>query len=241
MMNKQKTSKAGLWKVATFLPLLALLLMAFGKTGENASLEVIGPLEITQVNPIESSDFSIEIRKDGNYIDNKLVSLEEIVKGAKAWQKTNEEILLSIEEPIPYGRIDEVREALLNAKVYFVNQSSLNSNEIIYPAGDVTELAKFTKGKWNDWLGNQLKDFSEGKPNSWKYKIQYSFIIDKKGNVRDGHIIKGSEYPEINAAFEQILTQIPDWKPAKKGGKEVNVLYSSVLSKVTFKPKVDKK
>jgi len=36
MMTKQKTSKARLWKVATFLPLLALLLMAFGKTGENA-------------------------------------------------------------------------------------------------------------------------------------------------------------------------------------------------------------
>jgi len=35
MMNKQKTSKARLWKVATFLPLLALLLMAFGKPGEN--------------------------------------------------------------------------------------------------------------------------------------------------------------------------------------------------------------
>ena len=35
MMNKSKTSKAWRWKVATFLPLLALLLMAFSKTGEN--------------------------------------------------------------------------------------------------------------------------------------------------------------------------------------------------------------
>jgi len=35
MMNKSKTSKAWRWKVATFLPLLALLLMAFGKTGGN--------------------------------------------------------------------------------------------------------------------------------------------------------------------------------------------------------------
>ncbi|KOH44661.1 TonB family protein [Sunxiuqinia dokdonensis] len=34
MMNKQKSSKAWRWKVATFLPLLALLLMAFGKSGE---------------------------------------------------------------------------------------------------------------------------------------------------------------------------------------------------------------
>ncbi len=39
MMNKQKSSKAGLWKVATFLPLLALLLMSFGKTGESVYLE----------------------------------------------------------------------------------------------------------------------------------------------------------------------------------------------------------
>ena len=35
MMNKQKSSKAGLWKVATFLPLLALLLMFCGRTGGN--------------------------------------------------------------------------------------------------------------------------------------------------------------------------------------------------------------
>lgn len=34
MMNKSKTSKAWRWKVATFLPLLALLLMAFGNRSE---------------------------------------------------------------------------------------------------------------------------------------------------------------------------------------------------------------
>ena len=52
MMNKQKTSKAWRWKVATFLPLLALLLMAFGKTGENVPVKrnvpekIIAPPEI---------------------------------------------------------------------------------------------------------------------------------------------------------------------------------------------------
>ena len=39
MMNKSKNSKAWRWKVATFLPLLALLLMAFGKPGENAQCQ----------------------------------------------------------------------------------------------------------------------------------------------------------------------------------------------------------
>jgi len=39
MMNKQKPSKAWSWKVATFLPLLALLLMAFGRKSENVPQE----------------------------------------------------------------------------------------------------------------------------------------------------------------------------------------------------------
>jgi len=46
MMNKQKTSKAWRWKVATFLPLLALLLMAFGKPGENANSKKVSTEEL---------------------------------------------------------------------------------------------------------------------------------------------------------------------------------------------------
>jgi TonB family protein len=52
MMNKSKTSKAWRWKVATFLPLLALLLMAFSKTGENAP-----PKQPTQAKQWTTSDF----------------------------------------------------------------------------------------------------------------------------------------------------------------------------------------
>ncbi len=37
MMNKQKTSKAWHWKVAAFLPVIALLLLTFCKSGENLS------------------------------------------------------------------------------------------------------------------------------------------------------------------------------------------------------------
>lgn len=52
MMNKSKTSKAWRWKVATFLPLLALLLMAFGKTGEN-----VPPNQQKQEKQWTASDF----------------------------------------------------------------------------------------------------------------------------------------------------------------------------------------
>lgn len=50
MMNKSKTSKAWRWKVATFLPLLALLLMAFGNRSETRIKQEIqnGMSSITQ-------------------------------------------------------------------------------------------------------------------------------------------------------------------------------------------------
>ncbi|MDP3645045.1 MAG: M56 family metallopeptidase [Bacteroidota bacterium] len=229
MMNKSKTSKAWCWKVATFLPLLTLLLMAFGRTGENvpikgnAPVKVITAPEIIQENQNQQSSRLIEIRKDGNYIDNKLCSLEETVQKGKEWGKaSNDWIRLQIDQSIPYKRIDEILEQL-EPGMYHITQSTVNSDDIIYFAGDVSEMAKFTLGKWDDWIGDQLKHFNEGKPIGWKYRIAYSFIIDKNGKVRDGHITKGCDYPEINAAYEKILAQIPDWKPARRGNASVSV------------------
>jgi hypothetical protein len=112
MMNKSKTNKAWCWKVATFLPLLALLLMAFSKRGEIVPEKMILPEKIIAppvVNQTQHEQFKqkIEIKKDGNYIDNKLCSLEEIAKKGQEWYKTSKDwIFLSIDESIPLSRID---------------------------------------------------------------------------------------------------------------------------------------
>jgi beta-lactamase regulating signal transducer with metallopeptidase domain len=235
MMNKSKTNKAWCWKVATFLPLLALLLMAFGKRGEivpekrSLSEKVINLSVIAQK---QNEQFSrkIEIKKDGNYIDNKLCSLEEIVKQAQEWKKvSNVWIPLLIDESIPFKRIDEVREALANAKVYQVTQSTVNSDDVVYFMGDVSELAKFKQGNFDDWFKNQLNNYPEAKSKGHQYTVSYSFIIDKNGKVRDGHIIKRCDYPEINSAYEKILTQIPDWEPAKRDDARVSV-YNMIMT-----------
>jgi len=227
MMNKSKTNKAWCWKVATFLPLLALLLMAFGKRGEivpeKRSLpeKVITPEVIVQKQK-EQFSRKIEIKKDGNYIDNKLCSLEEITKKGQEWNKTSkDQIFLSIDESIPLSRIDEVREVLND----WVIQSKVNSDDFVYSMGDVSELAKFKQGKFDDWFENQLNNYPEVKSKGRHYTINFSFIIDKNGKVRDGHIVKECEYPEINTAYEKILTQIPDWEPAKRDDARVSVYY----------------
>ena len=233
MMNKSKTGKAWCWKVATFLPLLALLLMAFGKRSEivtqNSSLavSVVAPSESVQEQYGQFKQ-KIEIKKDGNYIGNKLCSLQEIAKKGQEWYKgSNEWIFLLIDESIPYSRVDEVREALTHS--YWIVQATAGSDDLVYFAGDVSDMAKFTQGKFNDWISSQLNNYPEIKSKALKYTITYSYIIGKNGKVRDGHIIKGTDYPEINVAYEKILTQIPDWEPAKRSGESVSV-YNHIMS-----------
>ena len=165
MMNKSKTSKAWCWKVATFLPLLALLLMAFGKRGEivtnNSSLpvSVVAPSEPVQ-EQYEQFKQKIEIKKDGNYIDKKLCSLQEIAEKGQEWYKedsSNDWIFLLIDESIPLSRIDEVREALTHS--YWIVQATVGSDDLVYFAGDVSDIAKFKQGKWNDWMSSQIGTF----------------------------------------------------------------------------------
>ena len=233
MKKKTKNHWKGV-KLILFIPALAFLLMAFGKTGHNVfEKEYVNERTIEQTktiqNSIEYNGLLIEIRKDGNYIDNKSCSLKEIVEKAKVWQKTGrEEIHLLLDDPISLSRVDEVREALRKANVYHVNQSTVKDDEIIYPAGDVSSLATFIQGKWDDWWRNQLKLHMKDIPDDWEYRIMIGFIIDKNGKVRDARLVKGCDYPEINEAYERMLKQIPDWKPAIKCDVAVSVLYTEM-------------
>jgi len=234
MMNKSKTSKAWCWKVATFLPLLALLLMAFGKRDEivipaaNLPVQVIAPAVPVQ-NNYDQFKRKIEIKNDANYIDNKQVSLDEITEKGKEWYKTgNDWIFLLVDESIPLSRIDEVRGALKNS--YWIVQTTVNSNDLIYFVGDVSDGPKFSQGKYNDWLANQLKNYPEIKSKGTesietkvKVTIAYSFIIGKDGKVRDAHVVQSSGYPDVDATFNKILAQMPDWVPAKRGREVVSV------------------
>ncbi|MDP3913991.1 MAG: M56 family metallopeptidase [Bacteroidota bacterium] len=170
MMNKQKTSKAWRWKVATFLPLLALLLMAFGNRSEKVPANDSVPekvVEAPKAAPETQSSQSgrlFEIRKDGNYIDNKLCTLDEIVNKGKEWGKaSNDWIHLRIDESIPYKRIDEIRGKLRDAKVYHITLSTLNSDETVYFAGDVSKSAKFSQGNWSNWINPQIVKLTGGK------------------------------------------------------------------------------
>lgn len=242
MMNKQKTGRAWRWKVATFLPLLAFLLMAFGKNDddvpvkENTSVSKTANQQVmvssgAVQNQNEPEGRVITIKNDGNYIGSKLCSLQEIVQRGQEWKNaSNKWIHLQVDESIPYSRVDEVREALHQAGVIHVTQSMPHSDEIIYPVGDVSKMVKFSQGKWGDWVKSRLDQFTNGQCRTLEYSVTYCFVIDKNGKVSDGRIVKPSAHTEINTAVEKMLAQIPDWEPAKRGANTVNVLYTEIFS-----------
>ncbi len=247
MMNNQKISKAWRWKVATFLPILALLLMSFSKKSaeiiETASFnansenkQINSFSDVPQVNSNKLTEQVIHIKSDGTYIGNKKCSLEEIVKTGKEWNNVgNDWILLQIDEAVDKKQVDEVREGLHNANVYFIVESITGYDELVYFAGDVSSMAKFKNGKWNDWLGSELFKILGDKYDSVEYRIYYFFIIDDNGKVREGHVTKPCNYPEINAAYNKVLAQIPDWYPAKRLGKTVSVYNREIRSQVATK------
>ncbi len=241
MMKKKKVNRWKGVRLIVFIPLVALLLQAFDRPEKvirkldmklpeivKSTEKVLSSTKVLQ-NQKELTGFVIEVKDDGNYIDGKSQSLEELVNKAKAWQTTGrEDILLELNGVVSSRRIDEIRQALSKAKVYHINQTTINSEEIIYPAGDVSRMPQMKDGEWNSWMHNQLSIYLKDIPKDWEYNIFYGFIIDKNGKVRDAHIIEESQYPEVNEAYDKILSQIPDWKPAQKGNTEVSVLYTEM-------------
>ncbi len=249
MMHKKSENYWKGLKLIFFIPMVLFLLQAFArpeiiteKIGESLHRTIVKSSGIVQEQN-KPTGFVIEIKKDGNYIDNKSCTMDEIAVKGKAWQKTGrEDLLLVIDESIPLKRIDEVREALRNANVYHVNQKMGNSGEIIYPAGDVSRLASFSQGKFGVWMNKQLTPLIQDMPKNRdrEYTIFYGFIIDKEGKVSGGHVIEGCEYPELNEAYNKVLANIPDWIPAKKLKNTVGVYYTAAVRSRIYKTVVDK-
>ncbi len=232
MMKKKNENRWTGVKLLMFIPLSVMLLMAFSITNvklpakENLAEQIVEPISNDQSQNVQK-DFVIQIKTDGNYIDNQLCKLDEVVKRARTWQKTGrEDILLLTDSQISYTRVDEIRNALEDAHIYHVNQQTIGSEEIIYPHGDVSKLAKFKQGSWDNWLDKQLAPFFKDKFKEQGYKVKYGFVIDKNGKVSEGRIMKSSNIPELDAEYAKILSEIPDWQPSIKNGKPVSVFWT---------------
>jgi len=223
MMNKQKTSKAGLWKVATFLPLLALLLMAFGKTGENVQLKNVDSPSVIQENQKDPPFFSIELRKDGNYFNNRLCSLDDLSKEKKTFERYNptaKSVIRFITQggvSIPLSRFNEIYDIL----------GRQNPNLLMMNMNNADHQAEFTGGtdEMFKWLIKNVNYPNKALSNRLQGEVLVNFLVSDDGKVKRCMLFSYND-SELNAEALRVVSNMPTWKPATKDGIPVTVDYT---------------
>ena len=98
-------------------------------------------------------------------------------------------------------------------------------------------LLNFHKVNLKIGCKKQLEPYLKGLPEDQEYWIFIGFIINKNGKVSNGHVIDG-DHPEINEAYNKVLSDIPDWIPAKKGNNTVSVYNTLMGGKRNYTTKV---
>ncbi len=56
-------------------------------------------------------------------------------------------------------------------------------------------------------------------------RVFVSFVIDKEGTVSDSRVVRGVA-PSLDKEAMRVVNLMPQWKPGKKDGKPVNVVYT---------------
>jgi protein TonB len=85
-----------------------------------------------------------------------------------------------------------------------------------YPGGEI-EMRKF--------LANSVKYPVEAQQKGIQGKVFVSFVVDKKGAVKNVKIARGAD-PLLDAEALRVVNNFPQWIPGKEKGKKVAVQYT---------------
>ncbi len=85
-----------------------------------------------------------------------------------------------------------------------------------FPGGEL-ELRKY--------IAEHVQYPEDAKAQKQEGKVYIKFVIDKEGNVRDAEIVNGTRFESLNNEALRVIKSMPQWKPGKQSGQNVNVSY----------------
>jgi len=85
-----------------------------------------------------------------------------------------------------------------------------------FPGGE-EELRKF--------IAENVEYPEDAKAQKQEGKVFVKFVIDKEGNVRDAEIVNGTRFESLNNEALRVIKSMPQWKPGKQRGQNVNVSF----------------
>ena len=140
-------------------------------------------------------------------------------------KKSNQLSLLKYALVIPIIALTVMATANKNKTIQPTNQSSQQGDEKVYDMVD--EMPEFKGGQeaLMSYLGSNIKYPEEAKKEKIEGKVFVSFIVDKKGKIKETVVLREVN-PLLDTEAKRVIEGMPKWKPGKKDGKKVNVKYN---------------
>lgn len=208
MLNKNKSSKTGLWKYGFSAPLFALMLIFSA-----ASVAIENP-----ENSVNAKKLSKQLRIDADSIESSAIKAVQPI-----WNKLVESKMEDKELGRPNSSKYQATDAhgITNSRI----GEPLNTNQNLVDT--IMVQPEFEGGIQGliEYLSKSLKYPEEAKKNKVQGKVILSFIVQKDGRVSDIQVLRGLGSGTDEEAV-RVLANSPKWKPATKNGEKVNVQFT---------------
>ena len=229
MMSRKKSSGWTMAKALYVLPIAAFAAIAFAncsktegeitKIPDSQNLEKISPvlykqaLEMTEGNIPKEGILVFSKEMNGG----KHVYIYRVYPDGTATSVTQEEF-----EAMRFKNYDDVEvvditteeelKEIDDDQVYMIVEEMPE-----YPGGEL-ELRKF--------LAENVRYPEDAKEQKKAGKVFVGFVIDKEGFVRDVELRRGIDCESINNEAMRVVKTLPQWKPGKQRGQNVNVSFT---------------
>jgi len=98
------------------------------------------------------------------------------------------------------------------------------SGEVFTMVEEVPEFPGGIPGLMN-YLGESIKYPAAAQKDGVGGRVFVRFIVDQDGKISNTEVLKGVR-PDLDAEALRVVSQMPNWKPGRQGGKVVAVQYN---------------
>ena len=212
MMNKKRTSMAGLCKYALSLPLFALLFLSAYAWGEKQEIVSTGNSTAVAAAPSEKTAAETEAKSDtknkkANAKETKSITVYDVDN-----TKNNSEEIYNIEEVNVIG---------------YANDNAINTNSGGKAANTAEKMPEYPGGinGLMAFIASNLRYPKTAIENNIEGRVVVRFIVNETGDVTNIEVIKSLD-PSCDNEAIRIVKMMPKWIPAVDKGKNIAVYFT---------------
>ncbi|MGN0067801.1 MAG: TonB family protein [Bacteroides sp.] len=208
MMNKKKSSNAGILKYLLILPLCALISLVINADAWATTLPQQEKKNVTYSGTVVYTD------------GNKLANVR-IAEAKKASTSLGEKFLGTTDEQ---GRFSvTVPEGTSIGFIYMYEKDGKGTDHVYQV---VDEMPQFPGGNraMMAYIGQNIKYPAEAVAKGIEGRVLVQFVVNKEGDLQDIKVMKS-----IDSLLDQeairVISSMPKWTPGKLKGEAVNIQY----------------